>query len=154
MRGGFARIGAIAMAAVLVIYLVFTTQYAIRLITVDEPLAKALGIALILLPILGAWALVAELVFAVRSQRLMARLEAEGRLPDDALPELASGRIDRAAADAVFPKYRDEVEAEPEAWWAWLRLALAYDASGDRRRARSSTRRAIALERAERRAGA
>jgi hypothetical protein len=150
MKGGFARIGAIAMAVVLVIYLVFTMQYAVRLVMVDEPLAKALGVGLILLPLLGAWALVAELVFAVRSQRLMTRLEAEGRLPDDDLPALASGRIDRAAADAVFPKYRAEAEAYPEAWWAWLRLALAYDASGDRRRARSATRRAITLERASR----
>ena len=150
MKGGFARIGAIAMAVVLVIYLVFTTQYAVRLVMVDEPLAKALGVGLILLPLLGAWALVAELVFAVRSQRLMTRLEAEGRLPDDDLPALASGRIDRAAADAVFPKYQAEAEANPEAWWAWLRLALAYDASGDRRRARSATRRAITLERASR----
>ena len=150
MKGGLARIGAIAMAVVLVIYLVFTTQYAVRLVMVDEPLAKALGVGLILLPLLGAWALVAELVFAVRSQRLMARLEAEGRLPDDDLPALASGRIDRAAADAVFPKYRAETEANPESWWAWLRLALAYDASGDRRRARSATRRAITLERGSR----
>jgi hypothetical protein len=151
MKLGVARIGAIAMAVVLVIYLVFTTQYAVRLILVEEPIAKVLGVALVLLPILGAWALIAELVFAFRSQRLMARLEADGRLPDDELPALASGRIDRAAADAVFPKYRAETEADPQAWWAWLRLALAYDASGDRRRARSSTRRAIALERAERR---
>ena len=60
--------------------------------------------------------------------------------------------VDRAAADEVFPRYRAETEANPEAWWAWLRLALAYDASGDRRRARSATRRAIALERSERRA--
>ncbi len=148
MTGGFARIGAIAMAVVLVVYLVFVTQYAVRLILVDEPVAKALGFALVLLPLLGAWALVSELVFAVRSQRLMTRLEVEGRLPDDELPVLASGRADRAAADAVFPKYRAEAEANPEAWWAWLRLALAYDASGDRRRARSATRRAIKLERA------
>ncbi len=73
-------------------------------------------------------------------------------MPDDALPALASGRVDPKAADAVFPKYQAEAEANPDAWWAWLRLALAYDASGDRRRARWATRRAIALERAERRA--
>ena len=150
MRGGFARIGAIVMAVVLAVYLVFVTQYAVRLMLVDEPVAKALGLALVLLPLLGAWALVAELVFAFRSQRLMTRLDAEGRLPDDELPTLASGRVDRAAADAVFPKYQAETEANPEAWWAWLRLALAYDASGDRRRARSSTRRAIKLERVSR----
>ena len=150
MSSGVARIGAIAMAAVLVIYLVFVTQYAVRLILVDEPVAKALGIALVLLPLLGAWALVAELLFAFRSQRLMARLEAEGRVPDDELPAHASGRIDRRAADAIFPKYQAETEANPEAWWAWLRLALVYDASGDRRRARWATRRAIKLERGSR----
>ena len=83
MKGGFARIGAIAMAAVLVLYLVFVTQYAVRLILVDETVAKVLGGALLLLPLLGAWALLSELVFAFRSQRVMARLEAEGRLPDD-----------------------------------------------------------------------
>ncbi len=150
MRGGFARVGAIAMAAILVIYLVFVIQYAVRLMLVDEPVAKALGIALVLLPVLGAWALVSELLFAVRSQQLMARLEQEGRLPDEQLPARASGRIDRAAADAVFPAYRAETEANPGAWWAWLRLALAYDASGDRRRARGATRRAIRLERGSR----
>ena len=138
------------MAVVLAIYLVFVTQYAVRLILIDEPVAKALGIGLMLLPLLGAWALVAELVFAFRSQRLMARLETEGRLPEEELPALASGRIDRAAADAVFPKYQAEAEANPGEWWAWLRLALAYDASGDRRRARWATRRAIKLERGSR----
>jgi hypothetical protein len=138
------------MAVVLAMYLVFVTQYAVRLILIDQPIAKVLGVGLVLLPLLGAWALVAELVFAFRSQRLMTRLEAEGRLPDDELPALASGRIDRAAADAVFPKYQAEAEGNPEAWWAWARLALAYDASGDRRRARRATRRAIKLERASR----
>ena len=33
-------------------------------------------------------------------------------------------------------------------WDAWFRLALAYDASGDRRRARWATRQAIKLSRA------
>jgi hypothetical protein len=150
MRSGAARIGAIAMAVVLGIYLVFVVQYAVRLLLVDELVAKALGIALLLLPLLGGWALISELLFAFRSQRIMTRLETEGRLPDEQLPARASGRIDRAAADAVFPVYRAEVENNSEAWWAWLRLALAYDASGDRRRARAATRRAIALERAER----
>lgn len=152
MIRGFARVGAILMAVVLVIYLVFVTQYAIRLMLIDEPAAKALGIALVVLPVLGAWALIAELVFAFRSQAIMTRLAEEGRMPDEELPTSASGRIDRAAADAVFPKYQAEAEANPEAWWAWLRLALAYDASGDRRRARWATRKAIALERAERKA--
>ncbi len=57
----------------------------------------------------------------------------------------------RAEADAAFPRYREEVEAAPEDWRAWYRLGLAYDGSGDRRRARAAIRRAIALERRGRR---
>ena len=52
----------------------------------------------------------------------------------------------REDADAVFPRYRDEVTASPDDWRAWYRLGLAYDASGDRRRAREAVRRAITLE--------
>ena len=51
----------------------------------------------------------------------------------------------REDADAVFPRYRDEVTASPDDWRAWYRLGLAYDASGDRRRAREAVRRAITL---------
>ena len=140
-----ARIATLVMAALLVLYLVFVTNYAILLINSAEPLAKALGFALIVLPGIGAWVLVADLVFVVRGERLLAQLGDEGGLPVDNLPRLPSGRADSAAADAEFPLYQAEVEAGPESWRAWLRLGLAYDASGDRRRARWATRKAIAL---------
>jgi hypothetical protein len=144
------RVGAILMAALLLLYLVVVTQLALRLIAVDDTVSRALGIALIVLPLLGFWALIAELVFGIRSQRLATRLAASGELPVDTLPRRASGRPIRSEADAEFPKYRAEVEAEPESWGAWFRLGLAYDASGDRRRARWAIRRSIALERASR----
>ena len=142
-----ARIATIVMAALLVLYLVFVTNYAILLINSAEPLAKALGFALIVLPGIGAWVLVADLVFVVRGERLLTKLGGEGGLPIDNLPRLPSGRADPAAADAEFPTYQAEVETDPESWRAWLRLGLAYDASGDRRRARWATRKAIALHR-------
>lgn len=142
-----ARIATIVMAALLVLYLVFVTNYAILLINSAEPLAKALGFALIVLPGIGAWVLVADLVFVVRGERLLSQLGSEGGLPVDNLPRLPSGRADPVAADAEFPIYQAEVEAEPGSWRAWLRLGLAYDASGDRRRARWATRKAIALHR-------
>ncbi len=47
----------------------------------------------------------------------------------------------------MFPKYQAETEAAPEDWRTWYRLALAYDAAGDRRRARWATRQAIKLSR-------
>jgi hypothetical protein len=145
-----ARVAALVMAALLVLYLVFVVGYALLLINDDEPLAKAMGVALIVLPFLGAGVLAADLVFVVRGERLVKRLGAEGGLPVDDLPRLPSGRPDPAAADLEFPRYQAEVEGSPESWRAWLRLGLAYDASGDRRRARWATRKAIALERAQR----
>ena len=116
----------------------------------DQPIAKAMGFGLIVLPLIGAGVLAADLVFVVRGERLVKQLGDEGGLPVDDLPRLPSGRADPVAADAQFPQYQAEVEAEPESWRAWLRLGLAYDASGDRRRARWATRKAIALERAAR----
>jgi hypothetical protein len=110
-----------------------------------------MGIALIVLPIVGAWTLALELLFAFRAERLLRVLREEGGLPDDDLPRLPSGRIDPDAADAVFPKYQTEAETEPQFWRAWLRLGLAYDASGDRKRARWAMREAIRLDRATRR---
>ena len=145
-----ARIAALVMAALLVVYLVFVTNYALILINDDQPLAKAIGWALLVMPLLGAGVLAADLVFVVRGEALVKRLGAEGGLPVDDLPRLPSGRPDPAAADLEFPRYQAEVEAEPESWRAWVRLGLAYDASGDRRRARWATRRAIALERSHR----
>lgn len=141
------RIGAVVMAALLVLYLLFAVRYGLVLIGVGEPVPIALGIALFVLPVIAAWALVAELLFAVRAERLARRLEAEGRLPQEQLPVLASGRLDRAAADELFPTYQADAEANPDDWAAWFRLGLAYDASGDRRRARWATRRAIRLSR-------
>jgi hypothetical protein len=144
------RTAALVMSALLVLYLVRVLQLAIRLIAVDNGVSKLLGIALLVLPLLGAWALVAEILFGLRSQRLVRRLDAAGELPVDALPQRTSGRPERAAADAEFPRYKAEVEADPGNWKAWFRLGLSYDASGDRSRARQSVRRAIALERATR----
>ena len=147
-----ARAAALVMAALLVLYLVFVVNYALLLIGDDEPIAKALGFALIVLPFLGAGVLAADLIFVVRGERLVKRLGAEGGLPVDDLPRLPSGRPDPVAADLEFPKYQAEVEADPESWQAWFRLALAYDASGDRRRARWATRRSISLSRSQDRA--
>ena len=138
------------MAVLLVVYLLLVIQLAFRLIAVDLGLAKALGIALILFPLLGFWALVAELLFGIRSGRLVQLLAEDGALSTDTVPLRPSGRPDRSAADAEFPRYQAEVEADPDSWRGWLRLGLAYDASGDRRRARQSIHRAIQLERAGR----
>lgn len=142
-----AVIGTVVMAVLLVVYLAATLQLAIALLASGTPVAVTMGVALIILPLVGAWALVRELMFGVASARLIRTLEAEGGLPVDNLEHHPSGRPVRADADAEFPQYAAEVEASPASWRAWLRLGLAYDASGDRRRARSAVRTAIRLNR-------
>jgi hypothetical protein len=141
------RIAVVVMAALLLLYLLFALRYGIVLIQVGQPVAIGLGIGMIVLPLLALGLVAAEIVFAVRAEGLAKRLEAEGGLPTEQLPLTASGRVERSAADALFPVYKAAVDADPENWRPWYRLALAYDAAGDRRRARWATRTAIRLSR-------
>ncbi len=104
-----------------------------------------LGVAVLLLPLLTGWAVWREVRFGLATERLARLLSDEGSLPVDDLPRRPSGRIHRPAADAAFGPYRDAVEARPDDWRGWYRLATAYDAAGDRRRARSAARQAIRL---------
>jgi hypothetical protein len=140
--------GVVAMTVLLAIYLGLTVNLAVALVMTGDPIAVTIGVALFVFPVVGAWALVRELMFGIRSAQLTRILADEGNLPVDELPHLPSGRTVRDAADAAFGAYASEVEAEPESWRAWFRLGLAYDACGDRRRARGAIRRAIALHRA------
>lgn len=147
------RVAVAIMTVLLLLYVVLAGHRALVLLTSAEPVAIAMGVALLVLPLLALWAIARELWFGVRAQQLGDRLDAEGGLPDDDLPVRPSGRIERDDGDALFPKYRADVEEHPDDWRAQYRLALAYDAAGDRRRARSAVRTAIRLEGAERRAG-
>jgi len=145
-----ARIGVVLMAALLALYIVLVGQRAWLLVASGDPIGIAMGIALVVLPVIAAWALGRELWFGVRAQQLGRRLETEGGLPADEVTVRPSGRVLREDGDAVFPAYRAEAEAHPDDWRAWYRLGLAYDAAGDRRRAREAVRTAIRLETADR----
>ena len=146
-----ARIGVAVMAALLALYIVLVGQRAWLLLASGDTIAVGMGIALVVLPLIAAWALGRELWFGVRAQQLGRRLETEGGLPQDDVAVRPSGRVMREDGDAVFPRYRADAEAHPDDWRAWYRLGLAYDAAGDRRRAREAVRTAIRLETAERR---
>lgn len=145
-----ARIGALIMAALLALYIALVAQRAWLLLTSGEPIGIGMGIALIILPAIAAWALWREVSFGLGTQRLARQLEADGDLPAEQLDVRPSGRPDRDQADALFPAYRDAVEQSPDDWRSWFRLGLAYDGAGDRPRARAAIRTAIRLEKADR----
>jgi hypothetical protein len=137
-----------AVTLLLVFYLVVSFQRSVLLMSDPNLVAKAIGVAYLVLPLVGAWALVRELLFGARTEQMARILEAEGGLPEDTLPRTPAGRIVREAADLEFEKYRAETEAAPADWRSWFRLSCAYDASGDRKRARASMRDAVRLFRA------
>ena len=135
---------AILLAVVFAVYAVLLGWRGVLLVGTGDPVAAGLGIAVLVIPVLGAYLVWRELQFGRRTEELARELAASGGLPVDDLPRRPSGRIDRAAADAAFGKYRAEAEAAPEDWRVWFRLSTAYDAAGDRRRARAAMRTAIA----------
>ncbi len=141
-----ARTTALLLTAVLVVYFVLMTGRAIVLLETGTGVGIGLGVGVLMLPIVGAWVAVATIRFGLQTERLAQRLAAEGTLPDtSSLPRMPSGRIDRSAADAWFEQRRAEVEAAPEDWRTWFRLAHGYDIAGDRRRAREAMRKALEL---------
>ncbi|MCP2031924.1 cytochrome c-type biogenesis protein CcmH/NrfG [Okibacterium sp. HSC-33S16] len=139
------RISVGILAALLALYLVLVGQRAVLFLGTGEPVAVAIGVTLLVLPVIGIWALVREILFGVKAEKLGRLLEAGNELPDDELPTRPSGKLERDAVDGVFPRYQAEVEATPTDWKAWYRLGLVYDGAGDRKRARSAIREAIHL---------
>ena len=101
-RANRVKIGVALVTLLLVFYLVVTFDRARILLTDPQPVAKAIGAAYLVLPIVGAWALLRELSFGARLERMGKELAAEGGLPEDNLPRTAGGRIVRSAADAEF----------------------------------------------------
>lgn len=144
------RIGVAIVAATLALYIALVGQRAWLLLTSGDTVGTVMGVALLILPVIAAWALWRELSFGIGAQRLGTRLAEEGGLPEEELTLRPSGRPVAAEADALFPSYRAAVEADPEDWRGWYRIGLLYDGAGDRRRARGAIRSAIRLERAER----
>ncbi|MGQ7352661.1 hypothetical protein ACUN7V_18570 [Quadrisphaera oryzae] len=136
------------LLAAMLLYLVLLGQRGVVLVSSGEPVAVALGVGVLILPVVVVWAIGRELVFGVRTEKMAHQLEAEGRLPPDDLPRNEAGRIERTAADAAFERYRAETEAAPDDFGSWFRLACAYDAAGDRKRARAAMRRAGTLHKA------
>ena len=140
-----ARTVAWVLAAAVAVYLVFTGWRAWALIATGDAVPVLLGFSVVVIPLIGAWILWRELAFGMHSQRLGRELGAEGGLPVDDLPRTPGGRIEKDAADARFAIYEQQVQAAPEDWRGWYRLAIGYDDARDRKRARSAMRQAIAL---------
>ncbi|OMC41009.1 hypothetical protein [Mycobacterium sp. IS-1264] len=135
------------LCVALLVYFVLLGRMAVVMIGSGRSAAVGLGLALLVMPIVGLWAMIATLRAGFAHQRL-ARLIAEDgmELDTSALPRRPSGRIERDAADELFATVRAEVEDDPDDWRRWYRLARAYDYAGDRRRAREAMKTAVQMQ--------
>lgn len=146
--------GVVALALLLLLYVGLVGQRAFALMGTGDAVGIVLGVAILVIPLLVVWFLVRELAQARAVDRLTRLLQTEGGLQIDDLPRSPGGRIDKAVAAERFDDAREGVESAPDDWRSWYHLGWAYDAAGDRRRARGALRTAVRMERTERRAGA
>ena len=79
------------VAVVFVAYAVLLGWRGVLLIGTGDPVAIILGIAVLVIPVLGAYLVWRELQFGRRTEALARELEAAGGLPVDDLPRRPSG---------------------------------------------------------------
>lgn len=130
MRALTARRVTWVLLGVLAFYLLVVGQRGWLLVRDGRPAFVLLGAGVLVLPVVGAWVVAREVRFGFAAERL-ARAAGPAAAGPAGTPDFAARRAD--------------VEAAPADWRAWFRLAEAYDAAGDRPRARRALRHAIAL---------
>ena len=94
--GSMGRALAALMIALLTLYLGVSFQRAWLLLGTEGWVPKLLGLAMVVIPAVGTWAMVREILFGARTARLGRELAARGELPADELPRTPSGRYVRA----------------------------------------------------------
>ncbi len=129
------------MAALAVIYVVLLGQKAILLLLEAGLVAKAMGVALLVLPLIAAWAILTEIKFGMDAERL-SRTNTQPQLEFELRP---SGKPTKESAQSEFERIKALVSQDLWNWELWFRLGECYEASGDRKRARKSIRKAIKL---------
>ena len=129
------------MAALAVIYVVLLGQKAVLLLLEASLVAKAMGFALLVLPLIAAWAILTEIKFGMDAERL-ARRNTEPPLEFVLRP---SGKPTKESAQVEFERITSQVSQDLSNWELWFRLGECYEASGDRKLARKSIRKAIKL---------
>lgn len=145
-----AFLAAVSITVLVALYFAFVAERAVLFLRSGDPIGRAIGAALLILPLIGVWYLVNEWRLGLVVQRMANRLEVEGGLPVFDGETRPSGRLTEEAARDAYETAAREVDMYPDDWGAWFRLSFAYDAAGDRGMARKSLRHAADLFRQRR----
>lgn len=131
-----ARRIALILAAVLSVYLFFAASRGIDLIRTDDPAVQALGVAVLILPILGAFLVIREIRFGKLSYQM-------GQVIDEAYLPAADIAADQKNANLVAAI--DRAKEDMDNWKAWYSVALAYELMNERKLAREAMRYSVEL---------
>lgn len=137
---------AFIMVAGVVAYMLLAGWRGVLLIAAGGITNIVFGISVIVIPCIGAYLVWREIAFGMKASAMGKELSAAGLLDVDDLPRTPSGRIEPAAATARFELVKADVEADPENYANWYRLAVAYEDARDRKAARGAMRKAFELQ--------
>jgi cytochrome c-type biogenesis protein CcmH/NrfG len=131
------------MAAITFIYLFLLAGRSIAMLQSGEPIAQLMGLLILVFPVLAGWAVLIEIRFGLAAAKLA--VAAADQIPELSIDRRPSGRAEPESAQRAFEQASAALRGDEQNWALWFRLGEAYDACGDRRRARSAIRKAISL---------
>jgi len=140
-----AFLAAVASTLLLALLIGFVSNIGLAMLRSEGVVGKALGLVVLLLPLIAVWYLWNEWRTGITVQRMATRLEREGRLPLHDGERTPSGRLTEDAAQDVYEVARRGVDLEPDSWAAWFHLAFAYEALKEKAEARKALRHAADL---------
>lgn len=133
-----------AMVLITLLYAFLLFERGLVLLSDSQPIAVALGLAILVFPLAAVASIFFELRFGMRLAKLAKILDESGM----AKPEYElrpSGKATKESGSAVFDSIRRKIEKDESNFLLWFLLADAYDKLGDRRRARAAARKSISL---------
>lgn len=131
-----ARRIALFLAAILGVYLVFAALRGIDLLKSDDPAVKALGISVLILPLIGTILVIREIRFGRLSYQMGQTIDTS-YLPTNGMSETQK----QANLDSAIEK----AKANMKSWQAWYSVALAYDLLSERKLAREAMQYSVEL---------
>jgi hypothetical protein len=131
-----ARRIALILTSILCVYLLFAALRGIDLLRVDDPAVQGLGIAVLILPIIGIILVIREIRFGKLSYT-MGQLVTEALLPKNGLSEEEKQHY----LDQIIEKTKTDLEN----WQYWYCVALGYDLTNERKLARESMQHSVEL---------
>ena len=127
---------ALILSGILAVYLVFAAWRGFDLLLVDDPAVRALGVSVLVLPLLGVILVVREIKFGKLSYEMGQEIS-EHLLPKKDFTEEEK----RNFLDQAIERAKNGMDN----WANWYSVALAYDVLNERKLAREAMQHSVQL---------